>query len=72
MMSSSASDSSFSAAGEQSNADIRNNEKLLNFKETLTKEGHVEEKGGVMSYVANDFLEKLKINGEFLLASCDY
>ena len=37
--------------------------KLDELKSTLTKEGHVEEKGGQMSYVANDFMEKLKTRG---------
>ena len=40
-------------------------EKLLNFKKSLQKEGHVDEDNGHFSYVANDFLEKLKVQGEF-------
>jgi len=51
---------------EDATIQVNNNEKLLNFKKTLTKEGHVEEIGGVISYVAKDFMDKLKVGGELI------
>ena len=47
----------------ESNVELKTDQKFLEFKTALTEEGHVEQKGSVMSYVAKDFMEKLKTQG---------
>ena len=41
-------------------------QKLTEFKQSLTKEGHLEEREGQMSYVAKDFMKMLNIRGSVI------
>ena len=52
-----------SFAGAEISSQVKD-EKLYDFKKTLNEEGLIEEKGGVVSFVAKDFMEKLKTGGK--------